>query len=395
MKIETEIEDPEVAPLLDYLGEEVEADDALTITLGAHRGELIHRNDAVEHDGEVWPEDEDVSEIYVRSYDGYWIDRDDALWVTAGGHYGEWAYAEECTYWNDEVWVDGYEPDDIVWVEAEDDYAYAADVSCCETCDSYYLDSRGPCCASVDGDDHVNDYHCSPEPALHVRPGGYAVGFEVEKLTVNGCDGKGDYVGYRPLFSGWETDASCGVEGITNVYGFDPVNRALFFRDVADSEDHLAEPVDGTCGGHVNLSGPGLTLAKVRPYAGLIYALYRYRLTNTYANGDKALKEPHSPERYCAIRQKREGLVEFRLVSRVKNAGQLRWRYRLFGELSHCIEHELSFRGFIRRTRDLLREVYPDASERSKIRDLSFKFQRYLDEGVIHPDLAPFKLPAA
>ena len=176
------------------------------------------------------------------------------------------------------------------------------EVSFCDQCESYYVDDGEGCCDSDSSNENpyaINDYHCSPTPTFY-RKGNldFCLGFEVEKTAVGGNDCEGETVEYQPLFAGWETDSSCGVEGITNVYSIDDFE--LFSQHV-DKSDYCNDPCNASCGGHVNMSGNGLTLEKVRPYAGLFYALYRYRLNNSYSNKDKGMHK--TGERYAAIRE--------------------------------------------------------------------------------------------
>jgi hypothetical protein len=102
----------------------------------------------------------------------------------------------------------------------------------------------------------------------------FLIGFEIEKTNVFGYADEGDEIGERELFAGWELDGSCGVEGVTNCYDLlDPLVMEMFEGHVGEASDVLAEPCDGTCGGHINISWqnvtPRETLAAFKVYAPL------------------------------------------------------------------------------------------------------------------------------
>jgi hypothetical protein len=425
----------------DYLGETQDMDACVKITLGAFEGEwILSANAAEDYLGETYPKNGDGMGDYVADYNGamillsgasqltagdnegewahddeissygrdcfltdemdsagYCLDynddlqpRDDCFMITQGRYEGELAHVDVLAHWEDECWLADDMPDEIVCL-SNGEYAWRDDCSYCESCGEYYLDSDGECCPDNESDsvDHVNAYHSSPSPSRYGTWGGYAIGFEVEKKEINGCDSAGEYCGSRPLFCGVETDASCGVEAISHIYSLDDDGWETFRNHVRQSSDWLHEDTDETCGGHVNISGPKVSLERIRRYAGLVYALYRFRLTNSYSCQDKGLKGGGG-ERYCPIRMKRGTLAEFRLVSRVKNAEQIQWRFQFFRVLVECLHEERSFRYFMEKSRPLIREAYPDKEKRAEIRTFARHFNRYLQEGIIHSSIARF-----
>lgn len=234
----------------------------------------------------------------------------------------------------------------------------------------------------------------------------YTVGFEVEKNSITNLDGsmaydRGDYVDRTQLFSRWERDGSCGVEGITHAYS---VERYALFRSHVVKANHLLEGDTNTlrnpdresdsrrrytCGGHVTLNGPKVSMASVRLYSGLLYALYKKRLRNGFCSDNKDMMNSGRQLHYCAIRERGARSVEFRLVRRVETYKNLLWRFRLFRTLAKAIHEELSFEEYLRLNRPLLREVYSPNRRRDVIADARH-FNDYLCRGVIHSSIAEF-----
>jgi hypothetical protein len=234
----------------------------------------------------------------------------------------------------------------------------------------------------------------------------YTVGFEVEKYRVQNLDGseacsEGDYVDKTPLFAHWEFDRSCGVEGVTHAYS---VDRYRLFASHARQASHLLagdvstmrdadREGDGrrrfTCGGHVTLNGPGVSMVSVRRYAGLTYALYKKRLRNSYCCDNKDLQSSGRDVHYCAVRERGPNSVEFRLVRRVVNHDNLLWRFRFFRHMAKAIETNMSFGEYLTTSRPLLREVYKGRNLNRVLNDAA-KFDDYLNRGYIHPAIAEY-----
>ena len=326
-------------------------------------------------------EEEETVETVVTLH-GETLPLDECVEITVGDSTGQWVRQNHYDLGQHEG--ESFLMDEIVEFEG---YLYHIDaVSYCDNCGEYYLNQNGECCrSSNDNPRAINEYHCSPSPMFYTKGDlDFCLGFEVEKNEVDGQRHEGDAIDEQPLFAGWETDSSCGVEGITNVYAIGEYER---FANHVDQSNYCNEPADSSCGGHVNMSGNGLTLEKVRPYAGLFYALYRHRLNNHYSSCDKAMNK--TGERYAAIREKRNNIVEFRLVSRVRNGKQLKWRFRLFSELAKAIQIGMPHTEFIVNCMPLLREVYPNG-EHMRIAKLAIDFQNYLNRGIISERINEF-----
>lgn len=374
--------------VITYDGKCLHVDDATCLTCGKYEDEWASDDEVSNYRNDYFLTDYASEAGYCMDYNGDFHPEDDCVILTGGRHEGEWAHMDEVSSFEDEYWLSDYDrPDSIVIVNG--DYEWRDNCSYCDSCGEYYRDDS-PCCPDEENnsEDHINQYHSSPSPSRYGNWDGNAIGFEVEKKQINGCDSSGEYIGIRPLFCGVETDSSCGVEAITHIYSLDDEGWQEFQHHVARSEDWLEEEVDSSCGGHVNVSGANVNLENIRRYAGLLYALYRFRLNNSYSCCDKGLRG--SSDRYCPIRMKRTGLAEFRLVSRVKNAWQIKWRFRLFRLMMDCLDKGASFRHFMEKARPLMREAYPDKGRRAEIRMLARHFNRYLQEGVIHHSISKF-----
>jgi len=172
----------------------------------------------------------------------------------------------------------------------------------------------------------------------------FTIGFEIEKRRLH----RGAVREY-PLFAGFETDSSCGYEAVTNIL---PLVKPCVWRNKVFNMFHQAEriiedrysPSSAGCGGHISIGVVGMSgddlMKKVRNYSGIVLALFRYRLKNSYCrhnasmrtsdeqmNGDLSISNRH--HKYNLATAKRHCL-EFRIPSRVTSVNQLKRRYELF-----------------------------------------------------------------
>lgn len=195
--------------------------------------------------------------------------------------------------------------------------------------------------------DYINDYHHGPRPHDYSDTNTartdvtglnqFTIGFEIEKTRVNNRRGCGQPVNRQDLFSHWETDSSCGVEGITNIYNLGDFDT---FQKHVVASDYVDEPTTYDCGGHTNIGFKAsdicdyqIQLKDISKFAGPIYSMYKKRLRNTYSSYNKKLRASNH-ERYGAIVMKSNPeRVEFRLPSRINNKQQLLRRFKLFQHL--------------------------------------------------------------
>ena len=320
---------------------------------------------------------------------------------------GDHSFRENCRYidgdWYhlDDISYDGHgnpypsESDDYVYCVGEGETYRRDECHWCEAEDTYVYGDEEECeCSKQQSEDHINEYHSSPKPNFYrgYPCSGWGIGFEVEKNDINGASGEGEYVGSSELFSGWECDASCGVEGITHVY--DPHTCADKFKQhVANSKRWLDAACDRKCGGHINISSaehtPRELLQEMRRYAPLWYAIYRNRLNNTYCVEDK--KVEHGTTKYSPLRTKSFG-VELRLPPAVRNGEQLVRRFDLLALCCTAIDEGWSLSRYVRSCKPLL---FEQAYDKNRVRygnvlRLTRKFDRWFKDGHIHADIAQY-----
>ena len=230
----------------------------------------------------------------------------------------------------------------------------------------------------------------------------FGIGFEVEKNRIPNKFA-------TPFFAGYEEDSSCGrvrntrgEEAVTNIIPLvgkgtlrNKVNNMIFeAREVI--EDSYS-PSNARCGGHITLSCKGLDgeelFEAVRPLMGVIYALFRKRLNNTYCRNNLRLATNFHYDldtRYCSVLQK-EKMIEIRLVSRFETTKQLMRRYELMYELLNFAVNNPNgkFSSFIKRVKPIISRMYGgDAEKVKEIVSLSKSFKKYIDNGVVSEDIS-------
>ena len=238
-----------------------------------------------------------------------------------------------------------FHEDECVWSNYHDDHIHESEAVWNDDVEEYFHENYredfyeyhdlNDCDNSRD---RICDYHEAPSPELvndDRFSTGWFVGFEVEKTHLdNGADARGDSVEPCNFFAGWETDSSCGVEGISNIYN---INDPQLITDIKFAS-HINSPTDITCGGHVNISYRSSTFSTniitddagtpkklnvelLKPYMGIIYAMFPQRLIRSYCNTNVKLKNhdgcKYQPLRDCYNR------VEIRLFNRVHTSTTL------------------------------------------------------------------------
>ena len=230
----------------------------------------------------------------------------------------------------------------------------------------------------------------------------FAIGFEIEKSSFH----RGAVKEY-PLFSHFEYDSSCGVEAVTNLLPL--VDKSVWrnkvlgmFSEASKIIEDRYSPSSHSCGGHITLSCWGMSgqdLAdKLRPYASIIYALWRFRLRNSYCYGNLMMNTSEcssdwvghtSSSKYhvCKIMDDR---IEFRLPNRVESVRSINLRYRLMYELMNYAINKPNgtYAGFIKKIKPILLYMY-DGNEAKvdEIVTLSKAFRKMLMSGKINADV--------
>ena len=230
----------------------------------------------------------------------------------------------------------------------------------------------------------------------------FSIGFEIEKNSFH----RGAVKEY-PLFSHFEYDSSCGVEAVTNLLPL--VDKSVWrnkvlgmFSEASKIIEDRYSPSNQSCGGHITLSCVGMSgqdLAdKLRPYSGIIYALWRFRLRNSYCYGNLMMNTSEysrdwvghtSSSKYhvCKIMDDR---IEFRLPTRVESVRSINLRYRLMYELMNYAINKPNgtYAGFIKKIKSILLYMY-DGNEAKvdEIINLSKSFRKMLMSGKINAEV--------
>lgn len=223
----------------------------------------------------------------------------------------------------------------------------------------------------------------------------FTIGMEIEKNQFH----RSAIYEYE-LFKGFERDGSCGYEAITHVLPLLPAGswRTKVFDMVYKAERIIEDrysPSDSRCGGHITLSAKGLSgrelMDAVREYSGIVYALFRYRLTNSYCRENKRMDSHYYGTRYqvCLLKDDR---IEFRLPSRFESVKQVMRRYELFYELlDFAVNVKGSHSAFLKRVTPIVSSMYNGDTDKVKeVLSLAVDFQAYITTGVRTPQTERF-----
>lgn len=215
----------------------------------------------------------------------------------------------------------------------------------------------------------------------------FTIGFEVEKNIFH----RGAVKEYE-LLKGFERDASCGYEAITHVL---PLLPAGTWRNKVFDMMHKAEriiddrysPSDTRCGGHITLGVVGMSgtdlMEATRKYSGILYAMFRHRLKNSYCRENNRMEWSHYGSRY-QVCLKKDHTIEFRLPSKIESVKQMMRRYELCYELlDYAVNVKGSLANFLKRITPLVVSMYNgDETKAKDILSLAVEFQEYINTGV-------------
>ena len=373
-----------------------------------------------------WNEDNDM---FVKCNDDVWRDRDNCGFVESTGHY----YHTDDVYWSglmDEYILEGegvtsyhgelateewFQSNDYMWVgrgtasdqwvycdeayycDDIDEYVHCDDTSWCESCDTTNYEE---CDCNTDpecvGSYHSSSNHIENKAGVHKAK----VGFEVEKVRFDDATDTGDYVGTYPFFGGYETDSSCGVEAVSHVWPLstDEDVYTEVFKAMEDSSDIIdEEAVDSSCGGHINISHADYPdsldlLDKVRTNLAVVYAMWRWRLKNTYCRENKEMKKQRH-KKYSPVCIKSGGVLELRVPNAVKSVAQLQRRYRI---IAIIMEHSLevgptTFDQLLSKLSNVLWHSYGrDLEKVEKTKDIARSFHKWLVIGDVDSSIEEF-----
>lgn len=215
----------------------------------------------------------------------------------------------------------------------------------------------------------------------------FTIGFEIEKTRFN----RGA-VRHSSLFAGFERDSSCGYEAITHILPLLPsgVWRNKVFSMMFEAKRIIEDsysPSDLSCGGHITLAVQGMSanalMPKLRKFSGVMYALFRKRLGNSYCRGNWKMDEFNRSGRYQVCLNK-DDRVEFRLPSRVQSVKQLMRRYELcYTMLDFAVNRpNASFKTFLKAVQPIVKSMYDgDMNKVEMIETLALAFNKALRSG--------------
>lgn len=216
----------------------------------------------------------------------------------------------------------------------------------------------------------------------------FAIGFEVEKRSFF------DDVKEYPLFKGFEDDGSCGVEAITHILPL--VGRSMWrtkvfnmFSEAKHIIDDEFSPSNWKCGGHMTFSVDGMEghqlMDLIRPFSGIMYALFRKRLSNHYCCGNIEMSSDFGSTKYVVCRLRRHTL-EFRLPSRITSVKCMRDRYKLMYTILDFAINQPNARlsKFHRAIRPIILSMYDgNVQKADAILGLAVHFTQFLKTGKI------------
>ena len=277
------------------------------------------------------------------------------------------------------------------------------------------------------GRDRVRGYHGSPEPKFltkakkvdlkGIKTGNitetgldeiesrFMIGFEIEKTSFH----RRAVMEY-PLFKGFETDSSCGVEAVTHVLPLLPKSiwRTKVFNMFVEAKKIISDeysPSDRSCGGHITLSVQGMSgeevAQRVRKNFGIFYAIFRKRLVNSYCNRNLSIQPQGlsfrdylggEHNKYCPIKIMSHG-IELRLPSRVQSVKQMMRRYEL---CYHLLDFSINnpngtYKKFLKIVRPVLMSMYEGNAEKVEaLEELSQHFRRMILTGKLNRVTTPY-----
>ena len=288
----------------------------------------------------------------------------------------------------------------------------------------------------------VQQYHSKPAPLKHSAGAGktdikcfgrkkkrltleewggsyesrYTIGMEVEKTSLHR-----DSIHEHILFTGIERDGSCGYEAVTHILPLIPESkwRNKVFALMWDAEkiiDDRYSAGDNSCGGHITVGVQGMDgdelREKLRPYAGILYALFRHRIKNRYCSANIRMAGRNDDFYEMVMNstdsngwRDRDGryqvalvkgnVLEFRLPSRFKSVKQMQNRYELMFEMiDYAVNSKRqSHEEFLRKIRPILMDMYHSKEQVNKLLQMAREMRVFIMDGKIHPNINKYVNP--
>jgi hypothetical protein len=234
----------------------------------------------------------------------------------------------------------------------------------------------------------------------------FTIGFEVEKNSLH----RGAVREYE-LFCGFEQDGSCGYEAVTHILPlvpastwrnkvFDMMHKASRIIEDTFSPSNQKRNGHYTCGGHITLAVDGLDgddLRKlVRINSGIVYALFRNRLNNSYCGYNKRMESYadctnwHSKYQVALVK---DNCLEFRLPSKFESVKQMIRRYELMHELVDFSVNKPngSHETFLKGIRPIILSMYNgDQAKTDEILELARKFRKFILTGIAEVEIRQY-----
>lgn len=231
----------------------------------------------------------------------------------------------------------------------------------------------------------------------------FTIGFEIEKTSLHRSAVK-EY----PLLCGFERDGSCGYEAVTHILPLLPAGKwrnkvfDLFVQAEKIIDDRYS-PSDKRCGGHITIAVQGMTgdelREQVRKNCGIVLALFRKRLTNSYCGHNRRMDRHDAAQHSGGWHSKYQtalvkgNCLEFRIPSRVESVKQMMRRYELFYEIVNFTlnspngSHEV----LLKRIAPIILSMYNGDSEKaSDVLELARKFRKFILKGEVDGDIASY-----
>lgn len=244
----------------------------------------------------------------------------------------------------------------------------------------------------------------------------FTIGFEIEKNQLS----RGAVKEYE-LFCGFERDGSCGYEAVTHILPLLPAGqwRTKVFDMIHKAEriiDDRFSPSDKRCGGHITIGVDGMTgdqiREKIRGNCGIILAMFRQRLTNSYCGANRRMEQERDygaatyqshtgsgaydrygwHRKYQAVLVKGD-VIEFRLPSKFESVRQTMRRYELFYEiLAFSLNTpKASHETLLARIRPIVLSMYNgDTDKADRITELARHFRSFILDGTISNEIQGF-----
>jgi hypothetical protein len=226
----------------------------------------------------------------------------------------------------------------------------------------------------------------------------FTIGFEVEKNQLH----RGAVREYE-LFCGFERDGSCGYEAVTHILPLLPSGqwRTKVYDMMHKAEkiiDDRYSPSDRRCGGHITIAVDGMSgdqlREAVRKNSGIIYALFKKRLTNHYCSYNNRMQSYnectnwHSKYQLALVKG---NCLEFRVPSRFESVKQMMRRYELFYEIVSASVSGTSHEALLKKLKPVIVSMYNgDTAKADEVLRLAKLFRTYILKGEVHQDILPY-----